>query len=125
MISIKQLRKTYEGSGAVGCIDLEVNEGVVMALLGPSGCCKTTTLQLLAGLLRPDAGEVWVAQRLLSSARSVVPPERRSMSLIFQSYAVWPHKTVAQSGAYGLQVRKLPRAEIERRVQGMLERVKL
>ncbi len=125
MITIKQLRKTYEGSVAVDCIDLEVNEGEVMALLGPSGCGKTTTLQLLAGFLRPDAGEIWVAQRLLSSARSVVPPERRSMSLIFQSYAVWPHKTVAQNVAYGLQVRKLPRAEIERRVQGMLERVKL
>jgi iron(III) transport system ATP-binding protein len=125
MITVKQLRKTYEGSIAVDCIDLEVREGEVMALLGPSGCGKTTTLQLMAGFLRPDAGEIWIADRLLSSARSVVPPERRSMSLIFQSYAVWPHKTVAQNVAYGLQVRKLPRAEIDTRVRGMLERVKL
>jgi iron(III) transport system ATP-binding protein len=125
MITIKQLRKTYEGSVAVDCIDLEVNEGEVMALLGPSGCGKTTTLQLMAGFLRPDAGEIWIAQRLLSSARSVVPPERRNMSLIFQSYAVWPHKTVAQNVAYGLQVRRLPRAEIDRRVGKMLDRVKL
>jgi iron(III) transport system ATP-binding protein len=125
MITIKQLRKTYEASVAVDCIDLEVREGEVMALLGPSGCGKTTTLQLLAGFLRPDAGEIWIADRLLSSARSVVPPERRNMSLIFQSYAVWPHKTVAQNVAYGLQVRKLPRAEIDTRVRRMLERVKL
>ena len=125
MITIKQLRKTYEGSVAVDCIDLEVTEGEVMALLGPSGCGKTTTLQLMAGFLRPDSGEIWIADRLLSSARSVVPPERRNMSLIFQSYAVWPHKTVAQNVAYGLQVRKLPRAEIDRRVQRMLDRVKL
>jgi iron(III) transport system ATP-binding protein len=125
MITIKQLRKTYEASVAVDCIDLEVREGEVMALLGPSGCGKTTTLQLMAGFLRPDAGEIWIADRLLSSARSVVPPERRNMSLIFQSYAVWPHKTVAQNVAYGLQVRKLPRAEIDTRVRRMLERVKL
>jgi iron(III) transport system ATP-binding protein len=125
MITIKQLRKTYEGSVAVDCIDLEVKDGEVMALLGPSGCGKTTTLQLVAGFLKPDAGEIRVGDRLLSSARSVVPPERRNMSLIFQSYAIWPHKTVAQNVAYGLQVRKLPRAEIDVRVRQMLDRVKL
>jgi iron(III) transport system ATP-binding protein len=125
MITIKQLRKTYEGSVAVDCIDLEVKDGEVMALLGPSGCGKTTTLQLVAGFLKPDAGEIRVGDRLLSSARSVVPPERRNMSLIFQSYAIWPHKTVAQNVAYGLQVRKLPRAEIDVRVRQVLDRVKL
>ncbi len=125
MITIRQLRKTYEGSVAVDCIDLEIKAGEVMALLGPSGCGKTTTLQLVAGFLKPDAGEIRVGDRLLSSARSVVPPERRNMSLIFQSYAIWPHKTVAQNVAYGLQVRKLPRAEIDVRVRQMLDRVKL
>jgi iron(III) transport system ATP-binding protein len=125
MITIKQLRKTYEGSVAVDCIDLEVKDGEVMALLGPSGCGKTTTLQLVAGFLKPDAGEIRVGDRLLSSPRSVVPPERRNMSLIFQSYAIWPHKTVAQNVAYGLQVRRLARAEIDVRVRQMLDRVKL
>jgi iron(III) transport system ATP-binding protein len=125
VITIKQLRKTYEGSVAVDRIDLEVKDGEVMALLGPSGCGKTTTLQLLAGFLKPDAGEIRVGDRLLSSARSVVPPERRNMSLIFQSYAVWPHKTVAENVAYGLEVRKLPKAEIKTRVQRTLDRVKL
>ena len=125
MITIKQLRKTYEGSVAVDRIDLEVKDGEVMALLGPSGCGKTTTLQLLAGFLKPDEGEIRVGDRLLSSPRSVVPPERRNMSLIFQSYAVWPHKTVAENVAYGLEVRKVSRAEIKSRVQRTLDRVKL
>jgi iron(III) transport system ATP-binding protein len=125
MITINGLRKTYEGSVAVDRIDLEVKDGEVMALLGPSGCGKTTTLQLLAGFLKPDAGEIRVGEKLLSSARSVVPPERRNMSLIFQSYAVWPHKTVAQNVAYGLEVRKLTRDEIKTRVKRTLDRVKL
>src|SRR5918912_683197 len=92
-----------------------------MALLGPSGCGKTTTLQLLAGFLAPDAGEIRVRGKLLSSPRSVVPPERRNMSLIFQSYAVWPHKTVRENVGFGLQVRKVPRAQIGERVATILE----
>jgi iron(III) transport system ATP-binding protein len=96
-----------------------------MALLGPSGCGKTTTLQLLAGFLAPDAGEIRVRGKLLSSPRSVVPPERRNMSLIFQSYAVWPHKTVRENVGFGLQVRKVPRAQIAERVARILETVRL
>src|SRR5918912_4263127 len=96
-----------------------------MALLGPSGCGKTTTLQLLAGFLAPDAGEIRVRGKLLSSPRSVVPPERRNMSLIFQSYAVWPHKTVRENVGFGLQVRKVPRAQIAERVATILETVHL
>src|SRR4030088_2323105 len=124
-IKITQLRKVYGESVALHDIALEAKNGEVMALLGPSGCGKTTTLQLLAGFLKPDSGEIRVGDRLLSSARSVVPPERRNMSLIFQSYAVWPHKTVAQNVAYGLEVRKTPKDEIAKRVQGVLDRVKL
>ena len=125
MIEIRGLRKTYGEAVALDGIDLDVNDGEVLALLGPSGCGKTTTLQLLAGFLTPDAGEIKVGGRLLSSRRSVVPPERRNMSLIFQSYAVWPHKTVGENVAFGLQVRRLPRAEIARRVAAILETVRL
>ena len=125
MIEIVGLRKTYGDTVAVDSSDLEVRDGEVMALLGPSGCGKTTTLQLLAGFLAPDAGEIRVGGRPLSSPRSVVPPERRNMSLIFQSYAVWPHKTVRENVAFGLHVRKLPRQEIRERVLRILDTVRL
>jgi iron(III) transport system ATP-binding protein len=125
MIQIEGLRKVYGGSVALDSIDLQVAEGEVLALLGPSGCGKSTTLQLLAGFLTPDAGEIRVGGRTLSSPRGVVPPERRNMSLIFQSYAVWPHKTVGDNVAFGLRVRKMAKNQITDRVQKILSVVRL
>ncbi|HEV8306385.1 MAG TPA: ABC transporter ATP-binding protein [Methylomirabilota bacterium] len=110
---------------AVRDLDLEVQHGEVVSLLGPSGCGKTTTLRLLAGFLEPDAGEIWVGDRRLSGPGHAVPPERRGMSMIFQSYAVWPHRTVAENVAYGLKFRDVPRAEIPKRVQDALALVRL
>jgi iron(III) transport system ATP-binding protein len=82
-------------------------------------------MQLLAGFLMPDAGEIWAGERLLSSPRAAVPPERRHMSLVFQSYAIWPHMTVFENIAFGLQMRKLQGREIDERVRKMLEVVGL
>ena len=106
-------------------LDLEVKPGELVALLGPSGCGKTTTLRVVAGFLKPDAGEVWVGERCLSSAATVIPPERRRMAMIFQSYALWPHMTVAQNVAYGLKFAGVPRSERDRRVKAMLQVVQL
>jgi ABC-type Fe3+/spermidine/putrescine transport system ATPase subunit len=124
-IAISGLCKAFGKSCAVDGVDLVVADGEVMALLGPSGCGKTTTLHLLAGFLKPDAGEIRVGDRLLSSAAAVVSPEDRHMSMIFQSYAVWPHKTVFQNVAYGLEVRRVARAEIKKRVERTLDSVQM
>jgi iron(III) transport system ATP-binding protein len=106
-------------------LDLSVRPGELVALLGPSGCGKTTTLRLVAGFLAPEAGEVRVGDRVLSSPALVVPPERRRMAMIFQSYALWPHMTVAQNVAYGLRFAGVGRADRDRRVDEMLRAVQL
>ena len=124
-VVIKGLFKRYGDVAAVDGLDLEVKPGELVALLGPSGCGKTTTLRVVAGFLKPDAGEVWVGERCLSSAATVIPPERRRMAMIFQSYALWPHMTVAQNVAYGLRFAGVPRSERDRRVKAMLQVVQL
>src|SRR5258708_2205886 len=83
---------------------------------GPSGCGKTTTLRLIAGFVEASAGEIRVGDQLISSPARTLPPERRNMSMIFQSYALWPHMTVAQNVSYGLKLRKLDRATIDRKL---------
>ena len=125
-VILKSLSKRYGDVGAVDGLSLEIKPGELVALLGPSGCGKTTTLRLVAGFLTPEAGEVWVGERCLSSAARVVPPERRRMAMIFQSYALWPHMTVAQNVAYGLRFKpRSTRADRDARVREMLRVVQL
>jgi iron(III) transport system ATP-binding protein len=124
-VMLKGLHKRYGDVGAVRGLDLRVEPGELVALLGPSGCGKTTTLRLVAGFLTPEAGEIWVGERCLSSPAAVVPPERRRMAMIFQSYALWPHMTVNQNVAYGLRFAGAPKADRERRVKDMLKAVQL
>jgi iron(III) transport system ATP-binding protein len=124
-IRLVDLKKDFAGTAALRGINLAVEHGELLAILGPSGCGKSTTMQLLAGFLSPDAGEIWANDRLISSPRGVVPPERRRMSLVFQSYAVWPHMTVFENIAFGLEMRRLSKNEIGDRVRRMLETVNL
>jgi iron(III) transport system ATP-binding protein len=126
-VVLKDLTKRYgTDSAAVDGLSLTVKPGELVSLLGPSGCGKTTTLRLVAGFLAPEAGEIWVADRCLSSPRSVVPPDRRRMAMIFQSYALWPHMTVAQNVGYGLRFKPAQsRDERARRVREMLRTVQL
>jgi iron(III) transport system ATP-binding protein len=125
IVEVRGLRKSYGSTLVVDGVDLRIEDGQLVCLLGPSGCGKTTTLRLLAGFVEPDGGEIIVGGRRLSSPGKVVPPERRNMSMIFQSYAVWPHMTVFDNVAYGLKLRGLPRAKLEERVRDILELVHL
>ncbi|MBI4607442.1 MAG: ABC transporter ATP-binding protein [Candidatus Rokubacteria bacterium] len=125
-VTIRNLTKRYGHVAAVEGLSLQVKPGELVSLLGPSGCGKTTTLRLIAGFLKPETGEIWVAERCLSSPTTVVPPERRRMAMIFQSYALWPHMSVAENVAYGLRFKKgLSKAERERRVKEILRVVQL
>jgi len=122
---LRNIGKSFGNFHAVDNFSLELADGEFVSLLGPSGCGKTTTLRMIAGFMPPSAGTIEMDGEVISSASGVVPPEKRRMSMIFQSYAIWPNMTVGQNVGFGLEVRKLPRADIERRVDRILEVVQM
>lgn len=122
---LKNVAKRYGSFEAVSDFSLELKKGEFVSLLGPSGCGKTTTLRMIAGFMPPSAGSIEMDGRQISSPSGVVPPEHRRMSMIFQSYAIWPNMTVGENVGFGLQVRKLSRAEIDRRVDAILDVVQM
>ncbi len=124
-VELRNLTKRYDALAVVDDVSLRIDHGLLVCLLGPSGCGKTTTLRLIAGFVEPSAGEIAVGDRVVSSPARTLPPEARKMSMIFQSYALWPHMTVAENVAYGLTLRKLPRVEIAAKVAGILATTKL
>jgi iron(III) transport system ATP-binding protein len=119
-VELRKLTKRYGSHAAVDDVSLAIEHGRLVCLLGPSGCGKTTTLRLIAGFLEPSAGEILVGERLVSSPERTLPPEQRNMSMIFQSYALWPHMTVAENVAYGLKLRKNDRDTIARKLKSIL-----
>jgi len=124
-VELRGLTKRYGDLAVVDNVSLTIDHGRLVCLLGPSGCGKTTTLRLIAGFVEPSAGEIRVGDKLVSSPARTTPPERRNLSMIFQSYALWPHRTVYQNVAFGLEVRKVGRAETRSRVARVLELVNL
>jgi len=120
-VSIRSLVKRYGSSTAVDGISLDIEHGEFISLLGPSGCGKTTTLKCLAGFETIDGG------RILFDGQDVaqLPPEKRDIGMVFQSYALFPHMTVAGNLAFGLEMRAKPKAEIDERVRAVLELVQL
>ncbi len=124
-IAFQSVTKRFGQLVAVDRLDLEIRDGEFVTLLGPSGCGKTTTLRLLAGFLTPDEGRILVDGELYSSPGQCLQPERRQMGMVFQSYAVWPHRTVFENVAFGLKIRKRPPLEVRERVDAMLALVGL
>jgi iron(III) transport system ATP-binding protein len=124
-VDLRGLTKRFGSVAVVDNVSLRIDHGQLVCLLGPSGCGKTTTLRLLAGFLEPSDGEIHVGDRVVSSKTRTLPPEQRKMSMIFQSYALWPHMTVAENIVYGLRLRKLDRDIIAKKLAAILATTKL
>jgi len=120
-VSVDKVVKKFGSFCAVREVSIAIQPGELFFLLGPSGCGKTTLLRCIAGFHTPDAGRILIGERDVTP----LPPYKRDTGMMFQSYALWPHMTVAENVAFGLEMRKVPRAEIRRRVMDALERVHL
>jgi spermidine/putrescine transport system ATP-binding protein len=120
-VELTGVTKQFGDFVAVHDLDLQIRDGEFFSLLGPSGCGKTTTLRMIAGFDQPTVGEVYIHGQPVAG----IPPYRRPVNTVFQSYALFPHMTVAQNVAFGLEMKKVPRPEIERRVAEALELVQL
>jgi ABC-type Fe3+/spermidine/putrescine transport system ATPase subunit len=127
VLSLDGVSKRFGPVPAVDRVSLEIERGQLFTLLGPSGCGKTTTLRLVAGLEHPDAGTITLRGRVVASVqeRRFVAPHKRNLGMVFQSYAIWPHMTVAENVAYPLELRGLGRAEVRDKVARVLELVGL
>jgi iron(III) transport system ATP-binding protein len=120
-IRIDNVSKSYGPTRAVDDLSLAIEPGELFFLLGPSGCGKTTLLRMLAGFITPDVGDIWFGAERVND----VPPRLRDTGMVFQNYALWPHRTVAGNVAYGLEVRRLGKAEIALKVEAALRLVRL
>jgi len=124
-VELRNLTKRYGTAAVVDNVSLTIAHGSLVCLLGPSGCGKTTTLRLIAGFVEPTEGEIRVGDRSVSSPQRTLPPERRNMSMIFQSYALWPHMTVAENITYGLKLRKTDAATTRQKLDAILTTTRL
>lgn len=123
VLELENLTKRYGETTAVNELDLSVREGELLTLLGPSGCGKTTTLRMIAGLEQPDEGEITLDDRTIASRQTQLPPEDRSIGIVFQEFALFPHLSVAENVAFGIE--DLPKGERSRRVEELLTLVGL
>ena len=121
ILKLEHITKAFDDQPVLKDISLEVKRGEFITFLGPSGCGKTTTLRVIAGLSEPDGGRVILDGQDVTA----LPPEKRNVNTVFQSYALFPHMTVEANVGYGLKLKKMPKAEIARKVKGMLELVQL
>jgi ABC-type Fe3+/spermidine/putrescine transport system ATPase subunit len=124
-VGIHELRKSFNRKTVLGGVSLRVNQGEFLTLLGSSGCGKTTTLRCIAGLEEPDSGEIRLGDKTIFGAGINVAARRRELGMVFQSYALWPHMTVAENVAFGLRVRKHKGEARNTRVRDVLEVVGL
>ncbi len=127
VVVLENVGRTYGLFNAVENVNLAVKKGEFLTFLGPSGCGKTTTLRMIAGLERNTSGTIRIEDNLVSDPKAnwFVPPERRQLGMVFQSYAIWPHMTVFENVAYPLRIRRIGNAEVTRRVNEALDLIEM
>ena len=124
-VTIKGVTKSFGKVTVLQEFNQKFEDGEFITLLGPSGCGKTTMLRLIAGFEKPSSGEIYIGDKLVSSENEFLPPEKRGIGMVFQSYAVWPHMNVFDNIAYPLKIQKISKNEIEERVNQVLKIVHL
>lgn len=121
VVSLQDIYVEFDGEVILNGIDLDIKDKEFVTLLGPSGCGKTTTLRLIGGFLEPNRGDVYFDGKRINQ----VPPHKRNVNTVFQKYALFPHLNVFENVAFGLRIKKLPEAEIKKKVRQMLATVDL
>ncbi|MDA4117795.1 MAG: ABC transporter ATP-binding protein [Thaumarchaeota archaeon] len=124
-VGVRELSKRYGDTVAVDDLTIDFDGGTLSTLLGPSGCGKTTTLRCIAGLEKPEKGEISINGQVVFSAETNLPPEKRKIGIVFQSYAIWPHMTVFDNIAFPLKIRHASSQEIQQKVKKTMELVRL
>lgn len=124
-VTITGVTKSFGNVTVLQEFNQKFEDGEFITLLGPSGCGKTTMLRLIAGFEKPSSGEIYIGDKLVSSEKQFLPPEKRGIGMVFQSYAVWPHMNVFDNIAYPLKIQKINKNEIEERVNQVLKIVHL
>ena len=124
-VTIKHVTKAFGDNVVLKEFNDRFEDGEFITLLGPSGCGKTTMLRMIAGFEKPTSGELYIDDLLVSGGKTFIPPEKRSIGMVFQSYAVWPHMTVFDNVAYPLTIKRASKAEIKQSVDRVLDIVHL
>lgn len=124
-LTLKNISKKYQKNEVVHDISLHIESGTFVSFLGPSGCGKTTLLRMIAGLIEPSQGEIFIANKPVYTRHYFVPPEKRNIGMVFQSYALWPHMTVFQNISYPLKIKRIAPHRIKEKVLTYLEMVGL
>ncbi len=126
-VSIRNLNKNYKDNIVVNNFSIDIKDGEFITFLGPSGCGKTTNLRMIAGFIKPTSGEIRIGNEIISNPEKniYVPPEERQLGMVFQSYAIWPHMNVFGNISYPLKIRKVPKSIIQKKVEEILDLVKM
>ena len=125
ILEVHKLSKQYGSFTALSNVSLTVQPGEIISVLGPSGCGKSTLLQLIAGLAQPDTGEILLRGDIVSSAKRLVPPEKRGINMVFQDYALWPHMTIEENIVYGMRNKKFSQTERSRKLKELVSLLQL